>query len=134
MGARGRAMSPVKAAGPCEVARRLFFAAMPPKHNPDFASASSALQLPPMDDFPIAPPLIVKDTPKPRRLATLEQARDYVGEALRLGRPAPWRELWHRLKAVSSEDEAIEAIGDMRELLADEDLLLPSDGPSPHER
>ena len=40
-------------------------------------------------------------------------------------RPAPWREVWHRLKTVASEDEAIEAIGDLRELLVEEDLLLP---------
>jgi hypothetical protein len=78
-----------------------------------------------MDDFPIVPPVIVKDTPKPRRLATLEEARDYVDEAMRLGRPAPWREVWHRLKTVASEEEAIEAIGDLRELLVEEDLLLP---------
>jgi hypothetical protein len=76
-----------------------------------------------MDDFPIAPPLIVKDTPKPRRLTTLKQAREYVDEAMRLGRPPPWREVWQRLKAVTSDDEAIEAIGDLRELLAEEDLL-----------
>jgi hypothetical protein len=44
-----------------------------------------------MDDFPIAPPIIVKDTPKPRRLTTLQEARDYVDEAMRLGRPAPSR-------------------------------------------
>jgi hypothetical protein len=29
--------------------------------------------------------------------------------------------------AVRTEEEAIEAIGDLRELLVDEDLLLPSD-------
>jgi hypothetical protein len=78
-----------------------------------------------MDDFPIIPPVIVKDTPRPRRLTTLEEARDYVDEAMRLGRPAPWREVWHRLKTVASEEEAIEAIGDLRELLVEEDLLLP---------
>ncbi len=78
-----------------------------------------------IDDFPIVPPLLIKDSPKPRRLATLKQARGYVDEAMRLGRLEPWRELWHRLKSVAAEDEAIEAIGDMRELLADEDLLLP---------
>jgi hypothetical protein len=82
-----------------------------------------------MDDFPIAPPLVIKDEPKPRRLTTLAQARDYVSEAMRLGRPEPWREVWHRLKAVSAEEEAIEAIGDLRELLAEEDLLLPSKRP-----
>ena len=79
-----------------------------------------------MDDFPIAPPIVVKDTPRPRRLATLKAARDYVDEAMRLGRPAPWREVWHRIKTVSNEEDAIEAIGDLRELLADEDLLVPS--------
>jgi hypothetical protein len=31
-----------------------------------------------MNDFPIDPPLVVKDDPKPRRLATLAQARAYV--------------------------------------------------------
>ena len=81
-----------------------------------------------MTDFPIAPPMIVKDTPKPRRLTTLKEAHDYVAEALRLGRPAPWREVWHRLTTVKTEEEAIEAIGDLRELLAEEDLLLPSGG------
>jgi hypothetical protein len=78
-----------------------------------------------MENFPIIPPLIVKDTPKPRRLTTVAQARDYVDEAMRLGRPAPWREVWQRLKSLASEDEAIEAIGDLRELLEEEDLLLP---------
>jgi hypothetical protein len=81
-----------------------------------------------MDDFPIVPTLVVKDTPKPRRLTTLEAAREYVAEAMRLGRPEPWREVWHRLKTVTSEEEAIEAIGDLRELLLEEDLLLPDRG------
>ena len=80
-----------------------------------------------MDDFPIVPPIVVKDTPKPRRLTTLKEAHDYVAEALRIGRPEPWREVWHRLKTATTEEDAIEAIGDMRELLAEEDLLLPSD-------
>jgi hypothetical protein len=83
-----------------------------------------------MDDFPIVPPLIVKDMPRPRRLTTLKAARDYVAEAMRLHRPNPWRELWHRFKTVRTEEEAIEAIGDLRELLVDEDLLLPSEGPA----
>ena len=81
-----------------------------------------------MDDLPIAPTLVIKDTPKPRRLATLKDARDYVEEAMRIGRPEPWREVWHRLRAVTDEEDAIEAIGDLRELLAEEDLLLPSGG------
>jgi hypothetical protein len=79
-----------------------------------------------MDNFAIVPPLVIKDEPKPRHLKTLKDARDYVDEAMRIGRPAPWREVWHRLKAVTDEEEAIEAIGDLRELLNEEDLLLPS--------
>jgi hypothetical protein len=78
------------------------------------------------DDFPVVPPILIKDAPKPRRLSTLRDARDYVAEAMRLGRPAPWREVWHRLRMVASDEDAIEAIGDLRELLAEEDLLLPS--------
>jgi hypothetical protein len=80
-----------------------------------------------MDDFPIAPPIVIKDTPKPRRLTTLKEACDYVDEAMRIGRPEPWREVWQRLKAVTGEEDAIEAFGDLRELLAEEDLLLPSE-------
>jgi hypothetical protein len=44
---------------------------------------------------------------------------------MRIGRPEPWREVFRRLKAVTSEEDAIEAAGDLRELLAEEDLLLP---------
>ena len=79
-----------------------------------------------MDDFPIAPPIVIKDTPKPRRLTKLSEARAYVDEAMRIGRPEPWREVWHRLRAVASQEDAIEAMGDLRELLEEEDLLLPS--------
>jgi hypothetical protein len=79
-----------------------------------------------MDDFLIVPELVIKDTPKPRRLTKLSEARAYVEEAMREGRPAPWREVWHRLKTVTAEEDAIEAIGDLRELLEEEDLLLPS--------
>ena len=78
-----------------------------------------------MDDFRIDPPLVVKDTPKPRRLDSLAGARAFVEDAMRLGRPPPWRELYHRLRSVRSEDEAIEAIGALRELLELEDLLVP---------
>jgi hypothetical protein len=79
-----------------------------------------------MDDFPIVPPIVVKDDRKPLRLTTLAQARAYVDEAMRIGRPEPWREVWHRLKAVTTEEDAFEAFGDLRELLIEEDLLLPS--------
>ena len=43
---------------------------------------------------------------------------------MRLGRPPAWREIYHRLGRVRSEDEAIEAIGALRELLELEDLLV----------
>ena len=84
-----------------------------------------------MDDFPVVPQLVIKDAPKPRHLKTLKDVREYVEEAMRIGRPEPWREVHHRLKVVADEEDAIEAIGDLRELLAEEDLLLPSGaGPS----
>ena len=78
-----------------------------------------------MDDFRIDPPLVVKDTPKPRRLASLVDARAFVDDEMRLGRPPPWREVYHRLTTVRSDDEASEAIGALRELLELEDLLVP---------
>lgn len=90
-----------------------------------FAGAHAALYSA-MDNFPIVPPLVIKDEPKPRHLKTLKEAHDYVDEAMRIGRPEPWREVWHRLRAVATEEDAIEAIGDLRELLNEEDLLLPS--------
>jgi hypothetical protein len=77
-----------------------------------------------MDDFRIDPPLVVKDTPKPRRLASLAEARAFVADAMRLGRPPPWRHMYGRLRAARSEDEAVEAIGALRELLELEDLLV----------
>ena len=79
-----------------------------------------------MDNLPIAQPLVIMDEPKPRHLKTLKEALDYVDEAMRIGHPEPWREVWHRLRAVATEEDAIEAIGDLRELLNEEDLLLPS--------
>ena len=84
-----------------------------------------------MDDFRIDPPLVVKDQPRPRRLRSLAEARAFVAEAMKVGRPEPWREVYHRLTTVSSEDDADEAIGDLRELLELEDLLVaPSPPPS----
>jgi hypothetical protein len=85
-----------------------------------------------MDDFPIDPPLVVKDTPKPRRIGSLAQARAYVDEALRIGRPPAWREMYYRLRDAKSEDEAIEAIGALRELLELEELLVPPNLPLEH--
>lgn len=46
-----------------------------------------------MEDFPITPAIVVRETPKPRRLKTIKEARDYIDEAMRLGRPEPWREV-----------------------------------------
>ena len=76
-----------------------------------------------MPDFPIAPPIVVKDTPKPRRIHSIAEARAFVDEQMRIGRPPPWREIEARLKAVNNEEDAIEAGGALRELLEDEDLL-----------
>ena len=78
-----------------------------------------------LSHFPIAPPIVVKDAPRPRRLETLDDARAFVNEALAARRTPPWRELHARLKNVKSEDEAIEAIGALREVLIVEDLLQP---------
>ncbi len=80
-------------------------------------------------DFSIDPPLVVKDMPKVRRIRSLAEARDYVDEQLRRGRPSPWRETAHRLHAAVSDDEAIEAVGALRELLDIEDLLIPPETP-----
>jgi hypothetical protein len=82
-----------------------------------------------MQDFRIHPALVVKDTPRPRRLCSLAQARAYVDDGMRLGRPPAWREIYHRLGRVRCEDEAIEAIGALRELLELEDLLVPPNLP-----
>ena len=77
-----------------------------------------------ISDFPLAPPIHVKDSPRERRLETLEDARSFVNDALAARRTPPWRELHARLKEVKSEDDAIEAIGALRELLMMEDLLV----------
>jgi hypothetical protein len=78
-----------------------------------------------MLDFPIDPPLVVKDTPKPRVLGSLAEAAAFIADAMRLGRPPPWRDMYQRLRAVHNEEEAIEVIGALRELLDLEDLLVP---------
>ena len=76
-----------------------------------------------MADFPIAPPIVVKDTPKPRRIHSIAEACAFVDEQMQIGRPPPWREIEARLKTVNNEEDAIEAAGALRELLEDEDLL-----------
>jgi hypothetical protein len=77
-----------------------------------------------MLDFPVAPPIFVKDTPHKRKLATLAEARVYVDEMLRQRRLYKLRELKERLDGVKTEEQAIEAIGALRELLVDEHLTV----------
>ena len=78
-------------------------------------------------DFPIAPEIVVKDDPKPRRLETLQQARQFAEEALAVRRTPFWRDVHRRLSDAKSDEDAIEAIGALRELLMDEGLLVSSD-------
>jgi hypothetical protein len=80
-------------------------------------------------DFPIVPPLVVKDDPKPRKLASLGEARAYVEDEMRLGRPPAWRDIYARLKHVESAEDAEETIGALRELLELEELLIPPNLP-----
>ena len=87
-----------------------------------------------MDDFRIDPPLVVKDTPKPRRLATLAEARDFVDAAMYIGHPPAWRDIYKRLHAARTEEEAVEAVGALRELLELEDLLVPPELPLEFQR
>jgi hypothetical protein len=75
-----------------------------------------------MLDFAIVPPILVKDTPHPRKLTTLNEARAYVDMMLHERRLTTLREIKARLDGVKNEEEAIEAIGSLRELLALEDL------------
>jgi hypothetical protein len=77
-----------------------------------------------MQYFPIVPPITVQDSPKPRRLRSLSEARAYVDDMMRFGRPPPWRELLRRMEHVRSQDEAVEVIGLFRELLVMEHLLI----------
>src|SRR3954463_13730770 len=81
--------------------------------------------LPCMFDVRIDPPLVVKDSPKPRSLGSLAEAAAFVSDCMSLGRPPPWRDMYQRLRAARNEDDAIEVIGALRELLELEDLLIP---------
>jgi len=76
-----------------------------------------------MLDFPVAPPIVVKDTPHPRRIRTLDEARALVDDLLHQRRLSTLREIKEKLDGAKHEDDAIEAIGSLRELLALEDLL-----------
>jgi hypothetical protein len=76
-----------------------------------------------MLDFPVVPEIDVKDTPKKRRVRSLAEARTLVEDFLRARRTAPWREVLKRIEDANTEEDAIEAIGALRELLALEDLI-----------
>jgi hypothetical protein len=76
-----------------------------------------------MLDFPVAPPIFVKDTPHKRKLTTLNEARALVDDMLHQRRLVTLRDIKARLDGAKTEEDAIEAIGALRELLADEDLL-----------
>jgi hypothetical protein len=78
-----------------------------------------------MLDFPVAPPIVVKDTPRNRRITTLAEARAYVDAMLHTRRLSTLREIKAKLDGAKHEDDAIEAIGALRELLALEDLTVP---------
>jgi hypothetical protein len=82
----------------------------------------------PMLDFPVAPPIVVKDTPHHRALTTLSEARRFVDEMLHQRRLSTLREIKERLDGATTEEDAIEAIGSLRELLALEDLTEPEKG------
>jgi cytochrome P450 len=75
-----------------------------------------------MLDFPITPVISVRDSPV-RRLATVNEARAYVDELLAQRRFSKWREMLDRLDGIKTEEDAVEAIGALRELLAMEHLL-----------
>jgi hypothetical protein len=72
-----------------------------------------------MLDFPVVPPIFVKDTPHKRKIATLNEAHTQM---LHVRRLSTLREIKTQLDGAKTEEDAIEAIGSLRELLADEDL------------
>lgn len=75
-----------------------------------------------MFDFPVSPPIFIKDTPHKRKIATLSEARALVDEMLHQRRLVTLRDIKARLDRANAPEDAIEAIGALRELLADEDL------------
>ena len=77
-----------------------------------------------MLDFPVAPPIFVKDTPHKRKIATLNEARAFVDEMLHERRLTTLRDIKVQLDGAKTEEDAVEAIGSLRELLIDEDLIV----------
>ncbi len=76
-----------------------------------------------MLNFPVAPPIVVKDTPHSHKLTTLNEARSFVDQMLHQRRLYKLREIKARLDNTKTPEDAIEAIGALRELLAYEDML-----------
>ena len=76
-----------------------------------------------MLDFPVVPPIFIKDTPHKRKVTTIVEARKFVNEMLHQRRLYKLREVKARLDGAKTPEDAIEAIGALRELLADENLL-----------
>jgi|SRR6185437_14729105 len=99
-----------------------------PANDPDKIHARGLDEVQTMLDFPVAPPIVVKDRPRNRELTTLNQARAYVDEMLHQRRLSTLREIKERLDGAKTEEDAIEAIGSLRELLALEDLTEPEEG------
>jgi hypothetical protein len=77
-----------------------------------------------MFDFPVAPIILVKDTPHKRKITTLNEARAYVDEMLHQRRLYKLREIKARLDRAKTEEDAVEAIGSLREMLVMEDLIV----------
>ncbi len=76
-----------------------------------------------LQDYPIVPPIRVKDSSHPRKLATIQDAQAFVDEALAVQRTPPWRELKARFDRVQTEEDAFEAISALHDVLAAEELL-----------
>jgi hypothetical protein len=74
-----------------------------------------------MLDYPINPPIVIEGSK--RRLESINDARAFVDDMLRERRFSKWREMLDRLDAVKNEEDAMEASGALRELLAMEHLL-----------
>jgi len=82
-----------------------------------------------MLNYPIGLPIEVTDTPNPRRISSLNEARDLVHGMLRARRLSKLRDMLQRLDNVKSDDDAVEAIGALRKLLTAEDLLVSKPAP-----
>lgn len=76
-----------------------------------------------LEDYPIIPPIKVKENPCPRELGTIQDARDFVSDAISLCGSPPWRELKARLDGVQTEEDAFEAISALHDVLTAEELL-----------